>query len=61
MSQARESLSSCGFGRATREVAFEFDLNILQGFGEEVEGRLHFQQEDQHRQKHGGPGCVEVV
>lgn len=46
MSQAKESMSSCVSGRAMREVAFEFNLNLLQGFGEEVEERLHFGQED---------------
>lgn len=43
MSQAKERLSlSCGSERAKREVAFEFKLNTLEGFGEEVGKRLHF-------------------
>lgn len=61
MSQVKERLSlSCASGRAKREVAFEFDLNTLEGFGEEVGKRLHFWQEDQHRQRHGGAGCIEA-
>lgn len=43
MSQVKESLSlSCGSGRAMREVSFEFDFHISEGFGEEAGERLHF-------------------
>lgn len=32
----------CGLGRVMREVSFEFDFYISEGFGEEVGERLYF-------------------
>lgn len=41
-------------------MVFEVDLNILEGFGDEVGERLHFWQEDQQRQRRGDVGRVEI-
>lgn len=43
MGQVKERLPlCCGSQRAKREMAFEFDLNTSEGFGEEVGDRLYF-------------------